>query len=818
MKFFRSKGSSEKAASIKERSPSQPNAMSALRKYTQGRWRSGAAGTTGMSSFVGRHEGLDEAPAFPAGRRWIHSARGSFSGDYDGAHRMELDRPQSANGEYLGRKHRLTLAHDTAFEQSRLHDGVARNIDATSDSGYGSTGPASSLHSRAQNEGKPWKTQRRSSPLQQVTRSNETPKMSVCQDGEADAMPKADTGAALGEMTASRDYFPPPASAAEPTQTIMSPHPRTASAELELEALEGFKVNKRGRVLDEEGEVIGELSDGDIIDCVRQRVNARGEVTDGHGGLLGHVRLVRRPASSGEGSSTTPLLNKEQSARQWPPAMINHLPISQTTLHIPPPNGDHSSHGGYGDHYVGQPDYVNFNPATAPREVAPLDSGNEANRAELDDTGTSPGRNSPVFDLSEVFLPPLIPSRSPRRLTNDDLMVLPPRSRSDEGDTPRTRSRSPPPAHEGAEGVTIRRWASRRLEGEPEGEPQRDQTPSGPMGEQKRSEQGTQSQEEPETPSSSPPSPIPAPRSQSPTLPTEYPDALLPDRSPSVCLAPQQSVRQTNGAVQNQPQEMRSTRSTPLPFTKQTEALPQEDTLADDASQEDALPDLPAFPKSPEHRSSHPTLRNNTRPPSTTSNLTESTAPLSAPRVPPVGRTFKSRLPVPSPPPKATRNPNPTRPAPDVRSPSLHAHQPIVKSPLSTHSKHAVTFPPTASPPQPNPPHTAITPANADKLLPATHRPPRPSSPQSIRSTKSASMDTPRRRFVSSPAGATPGAQGRASGAVQRPGSAAGGGGKARDEDGERAGGPGAGSRGSDAAPARRKSWFRISFGGGKKG
>ncbi|KAI5362270.1 hypothetical protein Slin15195_G059210 [Septoria linicola] len=57
-----------------------------------------------------------------------------------------------------------------------------------------------------------------------------------------------------------------------------------------LSVLEGFKVNKKGKILDEEGDPIGELIDGDLLDCVRQRANANGEVLDEYGRVVGHVR------------------------------------------------------------------------------------------------------------------------------------------------------------------------------------------------------------------------------------------------------------------------------------------------------------------------------------------------------------------------------------------------------------------------------------------------------------------------------------------------------------------------------------------------
>ncbi|KAM3416208.1 hypothetical protein BST61_g7814 [Cercospora zeina] len=63
-----------------------------------------------------------------------------------------------------------------------------------------------------------------------------------------------------------------------------------------LSILDGFKVNKKGKILDEEGDAIGELVDGDLLDCVRQKANANGEVIDEYGRVVGRVRICCAPA------------------------------------------------------------------------------------------------------------------------------------------------------------------------------------------------------------------------------------------------------------------------------------------------------------------------------------------------------------------------------------------------------------------------------------------------------------------------------------------------------------------------------------------
>lgn len=60
----------------------------------------------------------------------------------------------------------------------------------------------------------------------------------------------------------------------------------------EIDELEGFKVNKKGKVLDEEGEEIGELVEGDPAKCAGKKINAKGEVVDKDGNVLGKVKAL----------------------------------------------------------------------------------------------------------------------------------------------------------------------------------------------------------------------------------------------------------------------------------------------------------------------------------------------------------------------------------------------------------------------------------------------------------------------------------------------------------------------------------------------
>ncbi|CAM1510612.1 Fc.00g009470.m01.CDS01 [Cosmosporella sp. VM-42] len=63
-----------------------------------------------------------------------------------------------------------------------------------------------------------------------------------------------------------------------------------------LAALKGCKINKAGNVIDEDGDVIGNIVDGDQKALVGKRVNARGEVEDDDGNVIGKVEpLAEEP-------------------------------------------------------------------------------------------------------------------------------------------------------------------------------------------------------------------------------------------------------------------------------------------------------------------------------------------------------------------------------------------------------------------------------------------------------------------------------------------------------------------------------------------
>jgi hypothetical protein len=63
-----------------------------------------------------------------------------------------------------------------------------------------------------------------------------------------------------------------------------------------LEILDGLKVNKKGQILNEDGEPIGELVDGELEACAGMKCNEKGEVLDKKGKVIGRVRTLAQQA------------------------------------------------------------------------------------------------------------------------------------------------------------------------------------------------------------------------------------------------------------------------------------------------------------------------------------------------------------------------------------------------------------------------------------------------------------------------------------------------------------------------------------------
>jgi len=183
-----------------------------------------------------------------------------------------------------------------------------------------------------------------------------------------------------------------------------------------VSAMEGYKVNKRGQILDGEGAAIGELFEGDLIDCVRQKVNADGEVIDEFGSVVGRVRPVRR------GGSTAVRYSEEsqQSGFQSPvfqrpmfsaPSVRRESAASQMTSMQSP--GGAVQQNGFS------------NGLAAQTVISPLDGQGNTFIAELD--GSTEVEAFPIMDQSDIFLPTFGSSQrsqSPSQLMKVELPAI----------------------------------------------------------------------------------------------------------------------------------------------------------------------------------------------------------------------------------------------------------------------------------------------------------------------------------------------------------------------------------------------------------
>jgi hypothetical protein len=65
----------------------------------------------------------------------------------------------------------------------------------------------------------------------------------------------------------------------------------------------GLKVNKKGEVLNEDGEPVAKLSEGELADVARMKINDKGEVVDKEGNVVGKVEMIpqepKEPAGRG---------------------------------------------------------------------------------------------------------------------------------------------------------------------------------------------------------------------------------------------------------------------------------------------------------------------------------------------------------------------------------------------------------------------------------------------------------------------------------------------------------------------------------------
>jgi len=250
----------------------------------------------------------------------------------------------------------------------------------------------------------------------------------------------------FAEPQPQRDYTQPTRTSTPPPdreRRVSSPPPQSHFAPIErmvslgqqsippVSRLEGYKVNKRGMILDEEGELIGELSEGDIMDCVRQRVNAYGEVLDDSGNVVGRVRSLQRSQESPiqRISSPTLLMQQEQPYYSHFQDQRRTLSAASNTRREAAPSQSAVFTPAWQQQHIHSPqpvmaqelrDHLAFASLGSPSSpVRPIDFPSNIAAVELPATEVerAPEEETlPLFDLSEIYMPPpSIPAKSPRR-------------------------------------------------------------------------------------------------------------------------------------------------------------------------------------------------------------------------------------------------------------------------------------------------------------------------------------------------------------------------------------------------------------------
>lgn len=94
-----------------------------------------------------------------------------------------------------------------------------------------------------------------------------------------------------------------------------------------LDILEGLKVNKKGQILDEDGEPIGELVEGELSDCAGKKCNAEGEVLDKDGNVVGRVQTL---APKAEEEAEEPAEEEEQESGLPPLSILEGLKVNKS--------------------------------------------------------------------------------------------------------------------------------------------------------------------------------------------------------------------------------------------------------------------------------------------------------------------------------------------------------------------------------------------------------------------------------------------------------------------------------------------------------
>lgn len=265
--------------------------------------------------------GTPSGPPSPNTQRAMLSGAYSEDGHYNNSDRNSLapsfKNRSSINGAKLHRSSTDYFANSNAYGK--------QPVSYYSDSGYESAEPASAMHSRVPSEHNLYDSSK-GYPVQNTTlpelalsgensleaeiaansrsignvspldlnsdarsiKSNRSVSKRTRFEGDAEPMP------ALNQLEQHRKDSGETSPSVQPHQPetfVQLQHPQSRTGSLPpLAILEGFKVNKKGKILDEEGEPIGELVEGELLDCVRQKANAVGEVVDEYGRVVGQVR------------------------------------------------------------------------------------------------------------------------------------------------------------------------------------------------------------------------------------------------------------------------------------------------------------------------------------------------------------------------------------------------------------------------------------------------------------------------------------------------------------------------------------------------
>lgn len=158
-------------------------------------------------------------------------------------------------------------------------------------------------------------------------------------------------------------------------------------------SLEGFKVNSRGQILDEEGEVIGELASGEIAHCVRRRVNARGEIVDDSGRVVGTAVAITQPRAATDDDKPRANFANE----------LVMSPLSPGTMMMEPV-GISEERREIASTFSRQPRLSQRANSVPGRPLNNSDSNGNTVYFELDASADS--QAAPLMDQSDIFIPP----------------------------------------------------------------------------------------------------------------------------------------------------------------------------------------------------------------------------------------------------------------------------------------------------------------------------------------------------------------------------------------------------------------------------